>query len=167
MKLRQNYTNLHLAKLFLCSKTTISNIVLTFIYVLHELLFVDLKSHVPSQLKNGISAPAAFADFPNCRMIVDCTDIEVVILKRMDLQRLTNSTYRSMNSLKALVGVAPNGVITFVSKVCAGSTSVKHIVQKCGILNHFVAGNLILADKGFLIQNVVPAGRGGSTLQYA
>ena len=115
MKLRQNYTNLHLAKLFLCSKTTISNIVLTFVYVLHELLFVDLKSHVSSRLKNGISAPAAFADFPNCRMIVDCTDIEVVILKRMDLQRLTNSTNRSMNSFKALVGVAPNGVTTFVS----------------------------------------------------
>ena len=113
---------------------------------------------MPSRLKNGISAPAAFADFPNCRMIVDCTDTEVVILKRIDLQRLTNSTNRSMNSLKALVGVAPNGVITFVSKVCAGSTSVKHIVQKCGILNHFVAGNLILADKKFLMQNVVPAG---------
>ena len=156
MKLRQNYTNLHLAKLFLSSKTTISNIVLTFIYVLHELLFVDLKSHVPSRLKNRISA--AFADFPNCRMIVDCTDIEVVIPKRMDLQRLTNSTNKSMNSLKALVGVAPNGVITFVSELCAGSTSVKHIVQKCGILNHFVAGNLILADKGFLIQNIVPPG---------
>ena len=91
-------------------------------------------------------------------MIVDCTDIEVVIPKRMDLLCLTNSTNKSMNSLKALVGVAPNGVITFVSKLCAGSTSVKHIVQKCGILNHFVAGNLILADKGFLIQNIVPPG---------
>ena len=158
MKLRQNYTNLHLAKLFSCSKTTISNIVLTFIHVLHKLLFVDLMSHVPSRFKNGTSAPAAFADFPNCRMIVDCTDIEVVTPKQMDLQRLTYSTYRSMNSFKALVGVAPNGVITFISKLYVGSTSDKHIVQKCGILNHFVAGDLILADKGFLIQNIVPAG---------
>ena len=46
----------------------------------------------------------------------------------MDLQRLSNSTSRSMNSCKALVGVAPNGVIPFVNKLCAGSTSVKHIV---------------------------------------
>ena len=58
------------------------NTVLTFIYVLHELLFVDLKSHVPSQFKNKISASAAFANFANCRMIVDCTDIEVVTPKR-------------------------------------------------------------------------------------
>ena len=114
--------------------------------MLHELLFVDLKSHVPSRFKNGISAPVALADFPNCRMILDCTDIEVVTPKRMDLQRLTNSTNRSMNSFKALVGEAPNGVITSVSKLCARSTSAKHIVQKCGILYDFVAGDLILAD---------------------
>ena len=36
--------------------------------------------------------------------------------KRMDLQRLTYySSYRSMNSLKALVGAARNGVITYAS----------------------------------------------------
>lgn len=39
MKLRQNYTNLHLGQLFLCSVRTISNIVTTFIHVLHSLLF--------------------------------------------------------------------------------------------------------------------------------
>ena len=40
----------------------------------------------------------------------------------------------------------------------AGSISDKGIVQKCGILSHFVAGDLILADKGFLIQTIVPTG---------
>ena len=33
-----------------------------------------------------------------------------------------------MNSCKALIGVAPNDVITFVNKLCAGFKSVKHIV---------------------------------------
>ena len=158
MKLKQNYPNLHLARLFSCSKTTIANIILTFIHVLHKLLFEDIMSHIPSRFKNKISAPEAFVQFPNCRIVIDCTDIEVVTPKRMDLQRLTYSSYRSMNSFKALVGVAPNGVITYVSKLYAGSTSDKGIVQKCGILNHFVAGDLILADKGFLIQTIVPTG---------
>ena len=63
-----------------------------------------------------------------------------------------------MNSFKALVGVASDGVIIFISKLYFGSTSDNVIVQKCGILSHFVAVNLILADKGFLIQNIVPAG---------
>ena len=39
MKLRQNYTNLHLAQLFSCSVSTIANIVTTFIHVLHSILF--------------------------------------------------------------------------------------------------------------------------------
>lgn len=112
---------------------------------------------MPTRFKNSISAPIAFTHFPNCRIILDCTDIKVTTPIRMDLQRLTYSTYRSMNSFKALVGVAPNGVITFISKLYAGSTSNKSIVQKSGILSHFVALilDLIFADKGFLIQ---PAG---------
>ena len=126
--------------------------------MLHKLLFDDLSSNVPSRFKNNVSAPGAFADFPNCCIILDCTDIELVTPKRMDLLQFTYSTYRSMNSFKALVGVACNGVIIFISKLYFGSTSDKVIVQKCGIFSHFVAFNLILADKGFLIQNIVPAG---------
>ena len=41
MKLRQNYTNLHLAQLFACSDKTISNVVSTFVHVLHKLLYHD------------------------------------------------------------------------------------------------------------------------------
>ena len=63
-----------------------------------------------------------------------------------------------MNSFKALVGVAPNAVITFVSNMYAGSVSDKAIVQKCGILSLLNAGDLILADKGFLIQDMIPSG---------
>ena len=48
MKLRQNYTNLHLAQLFHCSTSTIRNIVITFIHVLYKLLFEDAMKNVPS-----------------------------------------------------------------------------------------------------------------------
>ena len=52
MKVRQNYTQLHLAKLFHCSVATISNIVITFTHVLHEILFDDLMTSIPSWEKN-------------------------------------------------------------------------------------------------------------------
>lgn len=61
-----------------------------------------------------------------------------------------------MNSFKTLIGVAPNAVITHVSKLFPGSTSDKAIVENSGVLNHFKPGDLILADKGFLISDVVP-----------
>ena len=63
-----------------------------------------------------------------------------------------------MNSFKVLVGVAPNAVITYISPLFPGSTSDKAVVVKSGLLSHFTAGDLILADKGFLIHDIVPEG---------
>ena len=151
MKVRQNYTNLHLAQLFSCSETTISNVVIAFIHVLHIILFNDIMTTIPSVNKNKICAPSSFSQFSTCRIVIDCTDIEVATPKLMSDQNATYSSYRGMNSFKVIVGVAPNAVITYVSKLYSGSISDKAIVQQSGILNHFVAGDLILADKGFLI----------------
>ena len=53
MKLRQNYTNLHIAQLFSCSVVTISNVVTTFVHVLRNILFDDLMTTIPSREKNN------------------------------------------------------------------------------------------------------------------
>ena len=50
------------------------------------------------------------------------------------------------------------GVITYISGVYPGSISDKTIVQQSGLLNHLTAEDLVLADKGFLIQDLVPDG---------
>ena len=148
MTLRQRYTNLHLAELFHCSTATISNII-TFVHVLCKLLFEDCLANVPYKEKNGTSLPGSFSVFGYCKMIIDCTDIEIAAPSVLSEQKLTYSTYRGMNSFKALIGIAPNAVITYVSKLFPGSTSDKAIVEGCGVLDHFKPGYLILADKGF------------------
>ncbi|XP_065056842.1 uncharacterized protein LOC135685039 [Rhopilema esculentum] len=158
MKVRQNYTNLHLAELFHCSTSTISNIILTFVHVLCKLLYEDCLKTVPSREKNRTSMPESFSLFGHCKMIIDCTDIEVAAPGLMSEQKLIYSTYRGMNSFKTLIGVAPNAVITYVSKLFPGSTSDKAIVEKSGVLHHFEAGDLILADKGYLITDILPPG---------
>ncbi|XP_031549228.1 uncharacterized protein LOC116286789 [Actinia tenebrosa] len=158
MKLRQNYTNLHLAQLFSCSHSTISNIIITFVHVLHELLFKDIMTTIPSRDKNKLSAPSSFSQFISCRIVIHCTDIECAAPGLMSQQSLTYSSYRGMNSFKVLVGVAPNGVITFVSNCYPGSISDKEIVKQSGLINHMQTGDLILTDKGFLIQDLVPKG---------
>ena len=158
MKLRQNYTNLHLAELFHCSTATISNIMPTFVHVLYKLLYEDCLQTVPSREKNRTSMPESFSLFGHCKMVIDCTDIKIAAPGLMSDQKLTCSTYRGMNSFKTLIGVAPNAVITHVSKLFPGSTSDKAIVKKSGVLAHFRPGDLILADKGFLIADIVPTG---------
>ncbi|XP_022808583.1 uncharacterized protein LOC111345558 [Stylophora pistillata] len=158
MKLRQNYTNLHLAQLFSCSVGTISNIVITFGHVFNRLLFDDLMRAISSRNKNKLCSPSSFSEFSSCRIIIDCTDIEVATPSLMSQQNFTYSSHRGMNLFKVLTGLAPNGVLTYICDLYPGSISDKEIVQQSGLLNHFVPGDLILADKGFLIQDIVPRG---------
>ncbi|XP_044169919.1 uncharacterized protein LOC114948291 isoform X3 [Acropora millepora] len=108
--------------------------------------------------ESKISAPSSFRQFESCRIVIDCTDIEVAAPGLMSQQNATYSSYRGMNSFKVIVGVAPNGVITYVSRLYPGSISDKTIVQQSGLLKHLTAGDMILADKGFLIQDIVPHG---------
>ena len=97
MKLRQNYTNLHLAQLFSCSVATIANIVTTFVHVLHSILFHDIMTTIPSRQKNVLCAPSSFSEFTSCRIVIDCTDVEIAAPGLMSLQNATYSSYRGMN----------------------------------------------------------------------
>ena len=63
-----------------------------------------------------------------------------------------------MHSFKFIVGVAPNAVITNVSKLYPGSIPDRAIVQESGLHNQLPPGDLVLADKGFLIQDMVSRG---------
>ena len=148
MKLRQNYTNLHIAQLFSHSVATISNVVTTFIHVLHNILFDDLMTTIPSREKNRLCSPSSFSMFTSCRIVIDCTDIEIPAPSLMSQQNVTYSNYEGMNSFKVIVRVAPNAVITYVSKLYPGSISDKEIVKQSGLMNHMASGDLILADKG-------------------
>ena len=55
--------------------------------------------------------------------------------------------------MKVLIAVAPTGAIIFISKAWTGRVSDKVITQKCGFLDHIEYGDVVLADRGFNIQN--------------
>ena len=137
MKLRQNYTSLYLAQLFSCSVATISNILITFIHVLNDILFKEIMTTIPSRHKSSTCIPSSFSSSGSstCKIVIDCTYIEVATPGLISHQNATHSSYRGMNTFKVLVGVAPNAVITFVSQLYPGSISDKEIVQRSGFLN--------------------------------
>lgn len=158
MKLRMNLPHEDLAVRFNCSAATITNIVMTWLHALHQVFFLHLMKVIPSRRRNQSCLPSAFSSFTNCRIIIDCTEIYSVVPKNMEKQRLTYSSYKHRNTWKVLVGVAPNGVITYVSEAYPGSLSDKKVVQNCGLLKQMDLGDLIIADKGFLIQDILPEG---------
>ncbi|XP_008187147.1 uncharacterized protein LOC103310485 [Acyrthosiphon pisum] len=115
---------------------------------------------MPSRYKNKACLPNAFKLFPNCRVIIDCTEMytSVYISQSMNIQRDTYSSYKHRNTWKVLIGIAPNGVVTFVSSLYPGSTSDKIITLKSGILEQLIPGDVVMADKGFLIGDILPPG---------
>lgn len=65
------------------------------------------------------------------------------------------STYMSHTTLKGLVGIAPHGSVTFVSSLYQGSILDKEITRRSGILSLLEEGDEVMADKGFLIQDLL------------
>jgi len=90
--------------------------------------------------------------------VIDCTEARCEIPKNMLKQRLTFSSYKKYNSLKPILAVSSNGACVFCSEFYPGSTSDKEIFKHCGIIYQLEAGDLLLADKGFLITDSLPTG---------
>ena len=61
--------------------------------------------------------------------------------------------YRHHNTVKILLGIAPQGVLSFVSEPWGGRVSDKYLTEHCGILDKLHPGDIVLADRGFDISD--------------
>ena len=57
--------------------------------------------------------------------------------------------------MKYLIAISPQGVISFISEGWGGRCSDKSITENCGILKNLPPGDVVLADRGFDIQDSV------------
>ena len=132
-----------------------------------------LKSFVFSSDQETINAtkPPRFSPVKNLTMFIDCSELFAQCPKDHLLQRLWSS-YKHHNTLKFLIGVAPNSMITLVSKAFCGSISDKEICLQSGFFDILEPYCSIMADKGFRIsqeytarqiQLIIPPGRRGHT----
>jgi DDE superfamily endonuclease/Helix-turn-helix of DDE superfamily endonuclease len=159
MKLRLNTPLLDLSVRFHISERTVTNIFKTILFALHKLLFVICMNKVPSRRKCSGALPPCFSNFKNCTQIWDCTEVCIQVPREnLDAQRMTYSSYKSTHTFKALISIAPNGTVVYCSNLYTGNTSDKEIVRSSGILQTCSPGDLILADKGFLVRDILPPG---------
>ena len=91
--------------------------------------------------------------YPTTRVILDCTEILAKTPSSLLLQSQLYSSYKSHTTLKGLIGISPHGPITFVSSLYTGAISDKEITICSGILDLVEAGDSVMADKGFDIED--------------
>lgn len=96
--------------------------------------------------------------FPNTRVIVDATEQPIHKPSSIEAQSKTWSSYKYKNSLKTMVGITPNGAVSYVSSAYGGSASDRQIIKRSSLLNEgkFDAGDSIMEDRGILIQDLFP-----------
>ena len=112
----------------------------------------------PSRQVVSSTMPEDFKEkYPSTRVIIDCTEIQWEMPSSFVLNSELFSSYKNHVTLKAMIGIAPSGAITFISQLYTGNISDREITSKCGFLNQqFDDGDSVMADKGFQIADILP-----------
>ena len=115
---------------------------------------MDFLVYWPEREQLKLTLPMSFRqNFSSCAVIIDC--LEVFIDRTSDLlaRAQTWSSYKHHNTAKSLIGITPQGAVSFISKGWLGRTSDKFISEYCAFLKNLLPGDLVLADRGFDIQD--------------
>lgn len=154
IRLRLGLLETDLGVRFNISTSTVSRIILTWANFLYTMLGQVPIWPTTAQIKSTM--PQCFkTTYPKTRVILDCTEIKVQRPSPKVLNSELYSAYKSHTTFKCLIGIAPHGAVTFVSSLYQGSISDKEITRRSGILSLIEEGDEVMADKGFLIKDLL------------
>ncbi len=164
MRLRLDLRNQDLAYRFGVKVGTVTRTVHQMVNIMSSTL-VPTAVFWPSRAELRKNLPAALrASHPDCAVIIDCFTVPfeepVSRGNHQQQQRMMPSSQgvgASYNVLKYLIGVAPQGVVTFVSRGVLGNVSDKSLAEGCGFLCKLLPGDVVLASRDLDIADSVAA----------
>ena len=155
MRLRLNLQVQDLAYRFRVLKSTLSRI---FLVTLH-ILYVKLKPLIMwpnrDQLQKTMPLDFRRSFGMKCAVIVDCFEIFCERPSSVLARSQTWSNYKQRNTVKYMIGITPQGSISFISRGWGGRASDKYLTEHSGFLKKLLPGDLVLADRGFNIGELV------------
>ena len=148
MKVRLNLHDMDLAYRFNVHKSTVSR---NFHAVL-DALYIRLQPLIiwPDRETLRKTMPSCFRRFfDKCCVIIDCTEVFIERAKNLLARAQCWSNYKHHSTIKFLLGITPQGTISYVSRCVGGRMSDKEIVERSTIMNYLLPGDLVIADRGF------------------
>lgn len=155
IKLRLNLTSQDLAYRFDVHPSTISRILLKWLTVMD----VRLRQLVmwPERENLRKTMPECFrASFgEKVAVVIDCFEVFIERPSNLLARSCTWSSYKHHNTIKFLIGITPQGVVSYISDAWGGRVSDKYLTEHCGVLQNLLPGDIVLADRGFNISDSV------------
>ena len=106
-----------------------------------------LKQHTPQCFRDAFGTETT--------VIIDCFEIRGERSSNPIAAAQQWSDYKKGNTCKYLIGISPTGSVIFISKGYGGRASDKHITTTCGFLEKLCDGDVVMADRGFLIEGEI------------
>lgn len=151
MKLRLNLSEVDLGYRFGVNQSTVCRLFSKWIKAMYTIFQPLVKW--PGHAELYKTQPIVFRkNFRKCIAIIDCFEVFCERPTTLKARAQTWSNYKHHNTVKFLIGIAPQGAITFISHGWGGRVSDQHLTENCGILEHLHPGDQILADRGFNVQ---------------
>ncbi|CAN9511405.1 unnamed protein product [Ophioblennius macclurei] len=155
MRLRLHLPQQHLADLFRTSRVTVSDVFRETVDALHFHLAPLVRWPARHSLRHTM--PHKFVETFGGRVAVILDFFEISTLKppHVNIQEKTYPHSKKKHIFKYMIGITPQGSISFVSKGFEGRVSNKHLIEQCGILNKLLPGDMVLADRGYNVGDEV------------
>ena len=155
IRLRMNYLFRDLAYQLNVSVATVQRAFHCTLDLLYAKLSFLIRWPERSQLRKTMPMCFRTAYQNKVAVIIDCFELFTEKPSGALNQVQTYSHYKHHQTVKYLIGISPQGTVTFISDGWGGRASDKHIVEKSGLLNHLLPGDILMADRGFKIADDV------------
>ncbi|GAB1606365.1 uncharacterized protein LOC115209356, partial [Argonauta hians] len=155
MYIYRGLSRMDLAARFLVPVHTILDIIITWADILFS--FLGVMTVWPKEEMKGTLLPSSLKDskLSDVRFYLECIELRSESTAwSQSLKSLSYKEYKSSYTHKGLVGIAPNGTVTFVSPLMSYSLSDSDLTLKSGILDKCEKGDMVVVNSIFNINQL-------------